>query len=148
MFLLQVQPFSFADRDQIMLKKKQEKIEKVWEQEKQEREFKANPMPKLDQTVGIPVKDVPPATKPNPFKLEVNTNSSLMFTIFFCTYASLFLHFALLIHQADPQSRPVVIVFAHVRSFQNKTNFKRKQCLQLAIGLWVWLSGSLMTPVL
>ena len=30
---------------------------------------------------------------------------------------------------------------------QNKTNFKRKQCL-LPVRLWVWLSGSLFTPVL
>ena len=62
----------------------------------------------------------------------------------------------LLIHKADPQSRPVVIiVFAHVvRSyfvrtsfpiFQNKTNFKQKQCSLLA-RLWVWPTGSLMTP--
>ena len=63
----------------------------------------------------------------------------------------------ILIHEADPQSRPVVIiVFAHVvlssvrpsvPTFQNKTNFKRKQCSLLA-RLWVWPSGSLMTPVL
>ena len=60
-----------------------------------------------------------------------------------------------LIHEADPQSgRVVIIVFAHVaRSyvrpspFQNKTNFKRKQCSLLA-KLWVWPGGSLMTPVL
>ena len=55
--------------------------------------------------------------------------------------------------EADPQSRLVVsIVFAHVvrpsvPTFQNKTNVKRKQCLPLA-RLWVWPSGSLMTPVL
>ena len=58
-----------------------------------------------------------------------------------------------LIHEADPQSRPVVIiVFAHivrtsVPTFQNKTNFKRKQSSLLA-NLWVYPSGSLMTPVL
>ena len=34
-----------------------------------------------------------------------------------------------------------------VPTFQNKSNFKRKQCSLLA-RLWVWLSGSLMTPVL
>ena len=60
-----------------------------------------------------------------------------------------------LIHEADPHSRPVVIiVFAHIvrpsplfKIYQNKTNFKRKQCSLLA-RLWVWPSGSLMTPVL
>ena len=35
----------------------------------------------------------------------------------------------------------------YVPTFQNKTNFKQKQCLLLA-RLWVWSSGSLMTPVL
>ena len=56
----------------------------------------------------------------------------------------------LLIHEADPQSRPVVIiVFVHVvrpsvPTFQNKTNVTRKQCSLLA-RLWVWPSGSLMT---
>ena len=52
----------------------------------------------------------------------------------------------------DPQSRPVVIiVFSTCRpsvpTFQNKTDFKRKQCSLLA-RLWVWPSGSLMTHVL
>ena len=66
-----------------------------------------------------------------------------------------------MIHEAYPQSRPVVIiVFANVvlscarlsvrpsvPTTQNKANFKRKQCSLLA-RLWVWPSGSLMTPVL
>ena len=61
----------------------------------------------------------------------------------------------------DPRGRPVVIIiFAHVvrsyvrpyirpsvPTFQNKTNFKRKQRSPLA-RLWVWRGGSLMTPVL
>ena len=38
-------------------------------------------------------------------------------------------------------------VSTSVPSFQNKTNFKRKQCSLLA-RLWVWPSRSLMTPVL
>ena len=55
-------------------------------------------------------------------------------------------------HRADPQLITVIIIFAHVvRSsvtFQNKTNFKRKQC-SLPARLWVCPSGSLlMTPVL
>ena len=66
-----------------------------------------------------------------------------------------------LIHEANPQSRPVVIIvlayvvrsyvrqYVHpsVPTFQNQTNFKRKQCLLMA-RLWVWPSGSLMTSVL
>ena len=56
----------------------------------------------------------------------------------------------ILIHKADPQLRSVVnIVFAHVvrssvlpKHFSKQNNFKRKQCLLLAI-LWVWPSGSL-----
>ena len=60
----------------------------------------------------------------------------------------------------DPRGRPTVAdgsdhcfctcrpyVRTSVPTFQNKTNFKRKQCSLLAI-LWVWPSGSLMTPVL
>ena len=59
-----------------------------------------------------------------------------------------------LIHQADPQLRPVVIIVSAYVVYpsplfkiqQNKTNFKRKQCSILA-RLLVWPSGSLMTPV-
>ena len=64
---------------------------------------------------------------------------------------------SLLIHSANPQSRPVgIIVFEHVvhtyvrvrPHFSNlaKQN-NRKQCSLLA-RLWVWPSGSLMTSVL
>ena len=63
----------------------------------------------------------------------------------------------LLIHSADPQPRPVVIIVSKhvfrsyvrpsVPKFQNKTNFKRKQ-RSLLVRLCVWQSGSLMTPVL
>ena len=59
-----------------------------------------------------------------------------------------------LIHPADLQSRPVVIiVFAQVvrtyvsKSSEKKAIFKRKQISPLA-RLWVWPSGSFMTPVL
>ena len=57
----------------------------------------------------------------------------------------------LLIHEANPQARLlVIIVFAHVVhvcTSKNKTNFQRKQCTLLA-RLWVWPCGSLTTPVL
>ena len=55
--------------------------------------------------------------------------------------------FAKLIHEADPQSQQVVIiVFAHVvrpsvPTSQNKTNFKRKQCIATGetVGLARWI---------
>ena len=54
----------------------------------------------------------------------------------------------------DPRGRPIVMAgsdhcFAHVvrqNTFQNKPNIMRKQC-SLLKRLWVWPSGSLMTPV-
>ena len=63
--------------------------------------------------------------------------------------------YILLIHSANPKSGPVgVIVFAHVVRPYVRTHFlnlekqnNRKQCSLLA-WLWVWPSGSLMTPVL
>ena len=87
----------------------------------------------------------------------LKTNSNLSFL----KSEKLELFVEILIHEADPESRPVVIiVFAHVvrsyvrqyvrpsvPTFQNKMNFKRKQCSLLA-RLWVWPSGSLITPVL
>ena len=60
----------------------------------------------------------------------------------------------LLIHSANPQSRPeVTSIFTHVRPSplskiaQNKTIFMW-EWRSLLEGLWVWLSGSLTTPVL
>ena len=62
-----------------------------------------------------------------------------------------------LIHSANPKSRPVgIIILAHVvRPYvrpsslfkSRKTQNNRKQC-SLPGWLWVWPSGSLMTPVL
>ena len=64
------------------------------------------------------------------------------------------------INLIDPRGRPTAtagsdlcfciclpFVRPSVPTFQNKTNFKRKLCSLLA-RLWVWASGSLMTPVL
>ena len=65
----------------------------------------------------------------HPQKIDIQSKSFLPISI---------TSHSLLIHEADPQSRPVVIiVFAHVvrlsvLTFQNKTNFKRKQCSPLA----------------
>ena len=57
-----------------------------------------------------------------------------------------------MIHEANPQSQPEVItIFAHVvrpyvPTFQNLAKQNKFQ-VKLA-GLWVWPSGSMMTPVL
>ena len=51
-----------------------------------------------------------------------------------------------LIHSANPKSRPVrIIVFAHV--FKSRKT-KQQKTSSLLSWLWVWPSGSLMTPVL
>ena len=58
-----------------------------------------------------------------------------------------------LIHSTNPQSRPVVIiVFSHVRPyvhphFSNIAKQNNRQQLSLLARLWIWPSGSLMTPV-
>lgn len=65
------QPFSFEDRDQQTLMKKREKIDKILEQEKKEREFKANPMPNLNKPVGLPIKEVILPTEAKPFHHEM-----------------------------------------------------------------------------
>ncbi len=64
-------PFSFHSHDQARLVKKQEKIDKILEEEKKAREFKANPMPNLDKASGLPAKEVLEATRAQPFNLEV-----------------------------------------------------------------------------
>ena len=64
-------PFSFAQRDEQMMAKKQEKIEKVFEEEKAKREFKANPIPDHNKPVGLPIKEVQMPTEPKPFSHEV-----------------------------------------------------------------------------
>ena len=52
--------------------KKQEKIEKIYEEEKKAREFKASQMPDLNKPVGLPIKEVLLPTKPQPFHHQVN----------------------------------------------------------------------------
>ncbi len=64
-------PFSFEDRDTEMLRRKQEKIQQVLEQEKRDREFKANPMPDLNKPWGLPQKEIASATEVEPFQLLV-----------------------------------------------------------------------------
>ena len=63
--------FSFHERDKQMFARKAEKIERVMEAEKKEREFRANPMPDLTRTVGLPSKEPAGPTQAKPFNLEV-----------------------------------------------------------------------------
>ena len=65
------QPFSFEDRDQDLKRRKEERIREILEQERAEREFKANPLPDLTKPMGIPTKEPPAPTAAKPFYLEV-----------------------------------------------------------------------------
>lgn len=68
----EVQPFSFADRDAMLQQKKQEKIERILEEERRQREFKAHPVPDLSRPAGVPNKtQVLAPTKVEPFQLQV-----------------------------------------------------------------------------
>ena len=62
-------PFSFYDRDAIAQEMKAKKIEAALEEEKKERQFKANPMPNLDKPVGLPNKQTNLPTQAEPFDL-------------------------------------------------------------------------------
>ena len=63
--------FSFHERDKQMFVRKAEKIEKVIEAVKKEREFKANPMPDLHRAPALPTKEAAEPTQAKPFNLEV-----------------------------------------------------------------------------
>nr|XP_053648834.1 targeting protein for Xklp2-B-like isoform X2 [Cherax quadricarinatus]XP_053648843.1 targeting protein for Xklp2-B-like isoform X2 [Cherax quadricarinatus]XP_053648852.1 targeting protein for Xklp2-B-like isoform X2 [Cherax quadricarinatus]XP_053648860.1 targeting protein for Xklp2-B-like isoform X2 [Cherax quadricarinatus]XP_053648868.1 targeting protein for Xklp2-B-like isoform X2 [Cherax quadricarinatus]XP_053648877.1 targeting protein for Xklp2-B-like isoform X2 [Cherax quadricarinatus] len=68
-----IQPFSFDLRDKTKEQLKQEKIQKVLEEEKQLAEFHAHPMPIFDGGVrGVPPKKPPTPTRPEPFALKVD----------------------------------------------------------------------------
>ena len=55
-----------------MMSKKQEKIDKILEEEKKAREFKASEMPDLHKPVGLPIKEVLLPTDPQPFKHQAS----------------------------------------------------------------------------
>ncbi len=52
------QPFSFDVRDADAALRKQERINKVLEEERRAREFHARPLPEMDRPVGLPIKEV------------------------------------------------------------------------------------------
>ena len=72
--------FSFHERDKQMFARKAEKIERVMEAEKKEREFRANPMPDLTRTVGLPSKEPAGPTQAKPFNLEVRDSPYLSYS--------------------------------------------------------------------
>lgn len=71
-----LKPFSFDKRDQERLKKKEEKIKKVLEDEKSLAEFHARPMP-LFEGVGVPPRKPPTPTQVKPFALNVERRGSI-----------------------------------------------------------------------
>ena len=64
-----VEPFSFHDRDVLAQEMKTKRVEAILEEEKKERQFKAKPMPNLDQTTGIPSLPQIQPTEMEPFNL-------------------------------------------------------------------------------
>lgn len=63
-------PFSFETRDKLQMEKKEEKIQKILEEERKAREFHANPIMK-EEAVKVPARQPPAATKVEPFKLAI-----------------------------------------------------------------------------
>ena len=64
-----VEPFSFSERDMMAKELKAKRIEAVLNEEKKEKQFKANPMPNLDKVGGIPEKQQAQPTQAEPFNL-------------------------------------------------------------------------------
>ena len=64
------EPFSFENRDKVMMEKKEEKIKQILDEEKKAREFHAKPIMKED-AIKVPARKPQPATKVEPFKLAI-----------------------------------------------------------------------------
>jgi len=64
------EPFSFEQRDKLMIEKKEEKIRQYIAEEKKAREFHAQPIMKEEVVKMPPIQKVAP-TKPEPFKLQI-----------------------------------------------------------------------------
>ncbi len=67
----ELHPFSFDRRDQDLPLRRQERIDRVLEEERRAREFRARPTPSMDQPVGLPIKEVQLPTQSRPFNLEI-----------------------------------------------------------------------------
>ncbi|PNF25470.1 hypothetical protein B7P43_G06000 [Cryptotermes secundus] len=68
----EVQPFSFEERDRLLLKKREETIQKYLEHEKKSREFHANPIPACVKSPSTVKEASVLSTEPAPFQLEVD----------------------------------------------------------------------------
>merc|ERR1719450_667017 len=66
-----VEPFSFSERDLMAKELKVKRIEEVINQEKKEKQFKANPMPNLEKIGGLPEKQNVQPTQAEPFNLLI-----------------------------------------------------------------------------
>ena len=64
------EPFSFEQRDKLMIEKKEEKIRQYIAEEKKAREFHAQPIMK-EEVVKLPLIHKVAPTKPEPFKLQI-----------------------------------------------------------------------------
>ena len=62
-------PFSFHERDIAAQDLKSKKLEAVLEEEKKDRQFKANPMPNLDKPLGLPNRNPILPTQAEPFDM-------------------------------------------------------------------------------
>lgn len=65
-------PFSFSERDQHTVQKKEERIKKIFEDEKAAREFHANPINKgVVENQRLPERKIQPPTQAKPFNLKI-----------------------------------------------------------------------------
>lgn len=64
-------PFSFSERDQHSVQKKEDKIKKIMEEEKAAREFHANPISKGLEHPRLPERKVQPPTQAAPFQFKI-----------------------------------------------------------------------------
>ncbi|KAK3608033.1 hypothetical protein CHS0354_031019 [Potamilus streckersoni] len=69
------QPFTFDERDKLMMQKKEEKIQEILEEEKRARDFVANPLPNLSPDV-LPPKKVKPPTRPESPHLKIDARGA------------------------------------------------------------------------
>lgn len=69
----QPEPFSFEQRDQSTLARKEDRLRRAMEEERQARQFHANPVPKAVETGGrLPERQPMALTKPEPFRMAID----------------------------------------------------------------------------
>lgn len=70
------EPFIVEERSKAMLAQRDEKIRQVFQEEKRAREFRAQPLPRLDPDT-LPDRPPKESTKPEPFHLETDERGAL-----------------------------------------------------------------------